>query len=428
MAAWMSWTESWRGFAELASFTGQGRAPMADSKNILLGISGGIAAYKCCELIRRLRDQGHAVQVVLTENAQHFVSATTLQALSGQPVRSSLWDAAAEAAMGHIELARWADVMLIAPASANTMAKLAHGFACDLLSTLVLASAAPLLLAPAMNQQMWAHPATQANLQTLQARGVRCIGPNSGAQACGDVGAGRMAEVPELLAELLAVLQGSHPRTQFLAGKRIWINAGPTREPLDPVRFISNLSSGKMGFALAQAAAAAGAEVTLVAGPCALPTPLGVHRIDVETAEEMAAACQDALTQADWFIGAAAVADYRCKQQAPEKIKKQAAQMTIELVRNPDIIAELAAKKRGNTPIMIGFAAETEQLLAHAKDKRARKGLNFILANPVGRNLGMETADNELWLLGEGVELHFPRADKQALAHAVLKKLSELAV
>jgi phosphopantothenoylcysteine decarboxylase / phosphopantothenate---cysteine ligase len=401
---------------------------MADSKNILLGISGGIAAYKCCELIRRLRDQGHAVQVVLTENAQHFVSATTLQALSGQPVRSSLWDAAAEAAMGHIELARWADVMLIAPASANTMAKLAHGFASDLLSTLVLASAAPLLLAPAMNQQMWAHPATQANLQTLQARGVRCIGPNSGAQACGDVGAGRMAEVPELLAELLAVLQSSHPRTQFLAGKRIWINAGPTREPLDPVRFISNLSSGKMGFALAQAAAAAGAEVTLVAGPCALPTPLGVHRIDVETAEEMAAACQDALTQADWFIGAAAVADYRCKQQAPEKIKKQAAQMTIELVRNPDIIAELAAKKRGNTPIMIGFAAETEQLLAHAKDKRARKGLNFILANPVGRNLGMETADNELWLLGEGVELHFPRADKQALAHAVLKKLSELAV
>jgi phosphopantothenoylcysteine decarboxylase / phosphopantothenate---cysteine ligase len=401
-------------------------------KRILLGISGGIAAYKSCDLVRRLREKGAEVQIVMTDNAAHFVTATSLQALSGKAVRQSLWDASAEAAMSHIELARWADVLLIAPASADLLAKLAHGLAGDLLTTLCLASSAPLMIAPAMNQQMCAHAATQANLALLTLRGARQIGPSSGSQACGDVGLGRMAEVAEIVQAVEAALS---PATKaidgILAGKNIWITAGPTREALDPVRFISNLSSGKMGFALAQAAHMMGANVTLVSGPVALSTPVGVTRIDVESAIEMQAAVQPALRLADWFIGAAAVADYRAKVVAPQKIKKTLATLEITLVKNPDIIGELALKRAEipRTPehslLLIGFAAETQDVLAQAEQKRVRKQLDFILANQVGPGLGMETPDNELWLLGPALQIHFPRADKASLARAVLAQLLE---
>jgi len=404
-------------------------------KRILLGVSGGIAAYKACDLVRRLREKGAQVQVVMTENAAHFVTATSLQALSGQAVRQSLWDASAEAAMSHIELARWADLLLIAPASADLIAKLAHGFASDLLTTLCLASAAPLWIAPAMNQQMWAHPATQANLALLAVRGVQQIGPDSGSQACGDVGPGRMADVMDIVSTLENALSSEPPmHAGLLAGKNIWITAGPTREALDPVRFISNLSSGKMGFALAQAAQMMGAKVTLVCGPVALSTPIGVTRIDVDSALEMQAAVQPALSQADWFIGAAAVADYRAQAIAPQKIKKTQNTLEITLVKNPDIIGELAVKRaenprnHGNPMLLVGFAAETQDVLTQAMQKRVRKQLDFVLANQVGPGLGMETPDNELWLLGPALQVHFPRADKASLARAVLVKLQELSL
>jgi phosphopantothenoylcysteine decarboxylase / phosphopantothenate---cysteine ligase len=404
---------------------------MLVGKRILLGISGGIAAYKCCDLVRRLRENGAEVQVVMTENAAHFVTATSLQALSGKPVRQSLWDESAEAAMSHIELARWAEVLLIAPASADLLAKLAHGLAGDLLTTLCLASSAKLVIAPAMNQQMWAHPATQANLALLTARGALQIGPNSGDQACGDVGFGRMAEVPEIVSALQKTLK---PEFLPMAGKNIWITAGPTREALDPVRFISNLSSGKMGFALARAAQELGANVTLVAGPVALDSPKGVHRIDVDSALEMQSAMQPALIEADWIIAAAAVADYRASAIAPQKIKKTETNLSFTLVKSPDIIGELAQKRAefprstDNPLLLVGFAAETQDVLAQAEQKRVRKQLDFILANQVGAGLGMETPDNELWLLGpDQLQVHFPRADKLSLARAVLLKLVEVA-
>ncbi len=404
---------------------------MLVGKRILLGISGGIAAYKCCDLVRRLRENGAEVQVVMTENAAHFVTATSLQALSGRPVRQSLWDESAEAAMSHIELARWAEVLLIAPASADLLAKLAHGLAGDLLTTLCLASSAKLVIAPAMNQQMWAHSATQGNLALLNTRGALQIGPNSGDQACGDVGFGRMAEVLEIVN---AVQNAFTIKPRPLAGKNIWITAGPTREALDPVRFISNLSSGKMGFALASAAEELGANVTLVAGPVSLETPKGVRRIDVDSAIEMQSAMQPALIAADWIIAAAAVADYRASAIAPQKIKKTETNLSFTLVKNPDIIGELAQKRAefprstDNPLLLVGFAAETQDVLAQAEQKRVRKQLDFILANQVGAGLGMETPDNELWLLGPGqLQVHFPRDDKLKLARAVLLKLVEVA-
>jgi len=404
-------------------------------KRILLGVSGGIAAYKACELVRRLREKGAQVQVVMTENAGHFVTATSLQALSGTAVRQSLWDESAEAAMSHIELARWADLLLIAPASADLIAKLAHGLAGDLLTTLCLASAAPLWIAPAMNQQMWAHAATQANLALLAARGVQQIGPDSGSQACGDIGPGRMTDVPDIVAALDAAFSAKLPlHSGLLAGKNIWITAGPTREALDPVRFISNLSSGQMGFALAQAAHMMGAKVTLVCGPVALSTPAGVLRIDVNTALEMQLAVQPALSQADWFIGAAAVADYRAQAIAPAKIKKTKNTLQLTLVKTPDIIGELAIKRAQNPRtdkrplLLVGFAAETQDVLAQAEQKRVGKQLDFVLANQVGQGLGMETPDNELWLLAPGLQVHFPRASKASLARPVLMKLLELSL
>ncbi len=384
-------------------------------KHILLGLSGGIAAYKACDLVRRLRDAGAEVRVVMTEGATHFVTPLTLQALSGHPVRTSLWDEAAEAAMGHIELARWADAILIAPASADVLARLAAGMADDLLTTLCLATEVPLLLAPAMNRVMWANPATQANVRTLTARGATLFGPAAGAQACGETGEGRMLEPVELVARLVEHLA---PPRHGLAGKRVVITAGPTREALDPVRFISNRSSGRMGYALAEAAREAGAEVVLISGPTALPTPKGVARIDVETALQMHDAVM-AQMPCNIFIGTAAVADYRPIEAAPEKIKKGAEQLTITLVKNPDIVSEVAALPEH--PFVVGFAAETEHVLEHARDKLVRKKLDLIAANRVGEGLAFDQPDNALTVLWDGGLAELPQTDKRQLARQLIE-------
>jgi phosphopantothenoylcysteine decarboxylase/phosphopantothenate--cysteine ligase len=391
----------------------------AAPRRVLLGVAGGIAAYKACELVRRLRERDIEVRVVLTAGAARFVTATTFQALSGQPVRESLWDAGAEAAMGHIELARWADLILVAPASANLLARLAHGMADDLLTTLCLASDRPLWLAPAMNRLMWAHPATQANRDTLLARGARLLGPGSGAQACGEIGEGRMLEPAAIVAELLAQTAGS-----VLAGCRVLISAGPTHEDLDPVRYIGNRSSGRMGFALAEAAALAGAAVTVVAGPVALDTPAGVtRRIDVRSARQMHEAMLEQARQADIVIATAAVADYRPAQVFANKLKKQGGPLTLELVENPDILRELAALRP--RPFLVGFAAETDNLEAHARAKLAAKGVDLIAANAVGAGVGIETADNALSVFWAGGARALPRADKRVLARQLIALIAE---
>jgi phosphopantothenoylcysteine decarboxylase/phosphopantothenate--cysteine ligase len=389
-------------------------------RRILLGVSGGIAAYKSCELVRRLRDLDAEVRVVMTEGATHFVSATTFQALSGQPVRTSLWDAEAEAAMGHIELARWAERILIAPASADIIARLAHGFANDLLTTVCLASAAPLYVAPAMNQQMWAHPAVQANVDTLRQRGVHLLGPASGDQACGDIGSGRMLEPMELREAIVASF--GHP---VLRGRKVVVSAGPTYEDIDPVRFIGNRSSGRMGFAVAEAAVQAGAEVTLVAGPVSLATPPGVvRRVDVRSATQMRDAVVVATAGADIYIGAAAVGDYRPAEVADHKIKKRdGAALELNLAENPDILGTLAAQTV--RPFLVGFAAETHDVERYARDKLARKGLDMIAANQVGDGLGFEAADNALTLYGPEGAIELPRASKTELARQLVAKIAE---
>lgn len=389
-------------------------------RRILLGVSGGIAAYKSCELVRRLRDLGAEVRVVMTEGATHFVSATTFQALSGQPVRMSLWDAQAEAAMGHIELARWAERILIAPASADLMARLAHGLANDLLTTVCLASAAPLYVAPAMNQQMWAHPAVQANVDTLRQRGVHLLGPASGDQACGDIGSGRMLEPMELREAIVASFG-----MPVLRGLKVVVSAGPTYEDIDPVRFIGNRSSGRMGFAIAEAAAQAGAEVTLVAGPVSLATPSGVaRRVDVRSATQMRDAVVAATADANIYVGAAAVGDYRPTEVADHKIKKRdGADLTLSLAENPDILGTLAAQTV--RPFLVGFAAETHDVERYARDKLARKGLDMIAANQVGGGLGFEAADNALTLYGPDGAIELPRASKTELARQLVAKVAE---
>ncbi len=389
-------------------------------RRILLGVSGGIAAYKACELVRRLRDAGAEVRVVMTAGAEHFVGTATFQALSGQSVRTSLWDASAEAAMGHIELARWAERILIAPASADAIARLAHGHADDLLTTLCLASDAPLYLAPAMNRQMWAHPAVQANMATLRQRGVHVLGPADGAQACGDVGAGRMVE-PEAMRDALAASFGAG----VLGGVAVVVSAGPTFEDIDPVRFIGNRSSGKMGFAVAQAAVEAGAEVTLVAGPVSLPTPAGVgHRVNVRSAAQMQQAVQAACRAAQIYVGAAAVGDYRPVQCAGRKLKKQAgADLVLELAENPDILASLAALSA--PPFLVGFAAETHEVERYAQDKLARKGLDMIAANRVGDGLGFDCADNALEVFWKDGHQPLPRASKIELARQLVACIAE---
>jgi phosphopantothenoylcysteine decarboxylase/phosphopantothenate--cysteine ligase len=390
-------------------------------RRILLGVSGGIAAYKSCELVRRLRDLDADVRVVMTAGATHFVSPTTFQALSGQPVRVSLWDEQAEAAMGHIELARWAERILIAPASADLIGRLAHGLADDLLTTLCLASAAPVYVAPAMNQQMWAHAAVQANIDTLRRRGVHLLGPAVGDQACGDIGSGRMLAPHELRDALVASFGN-----QAMAGLRVLVSAGPTYEDIDPVRFIGNRSSGRMGFAVAQAAAEAGAKVTLVAGPVSLATPAGIaQRIDVRSALQMHAAVLDAAAQADIYVGAAAVGDYRPLEVAAHKLKKRdGAGLSLQLGENPDILASLSAQ--ATHPFLVGFAAETHDVAAYAQEKLKRKGLDMIAANRVGDGLGFEAADNALTLYWADGSAELPQASKTELARQLIDRVSEL--
>ncbi|HSE12461.1 MAG TPA: bifunctional phosphopantothenoylcysteine decarboxylase/phosphopantothenate--cysteine ligase CoaBC [Rudaea sp.] len=385
---------------------------------VVLGVSGGIAAYKAAELTRRLRDAGAEVRIVLTQNAARFVTPLTFQALSGQPVRTSLWDEAAEAAMGHIELARWAQRILIVPASADLIARLAHGFADDLLTTLCLASAAPLAIAPAMNQQMWAHPATQANIATLGARGVDVLGPASGSQACGEFGAGRLLEADAIVAEI-AALHGP----KLLSGLNVLVSAGPTHEDIDPVRFIGNRSSGRMGFAVARAAVEQGARVRLIAGPVHLPTPAGVQRSDVRSARDMRAAVMQHIPQSDIFVSAAAVGDYRPGETAAHKIKKQGASLTLTLNENPDILAEIGALKK--RPLLVGFAAETDNLEKYARAKLARKNLDLIAANRVDNGAGFDCADNELLLFWPGGSEHLGREDKQAIARRLIARIAE---
>lgn len=393
--------------------------PQLANRQVLLGITGGIAAYKSAELVRRLRDAGATVRVVMTPAACEFITPLTLQALSGHAVHLELLDTAAEAAMGHIELARWAELILIAPASADFMARLAAGIADDLLSTLCLATKAPVLLAPAMNQAMWSNPATRSNCATLTARGVRMAGPATGSQACGDTGPGRMLEVPELLAAAAATFA-----TGVLDGVRVMLTAGPTREAIDPVRYISNSSSGKMGFALAEAAAAAGAEVTLVAGPVQLATPAGVRRIDVVSAVEMHAAVMEHVEACDLFIACAAVADYRPGEVAPQKIKKRHADLDLHLVRNADIVADVAAREP--RPFTVGFAAETTDLLQHARSKLERKGLDLVIANDVSRtDIGFDSDYNEVHVLSAEGESSLARGTKSAIARVLVQEIGE---
>ena len=387
-------------------------------KRILLGVTGGIAAYKSADLVRRLQDHGATVRVVMTAGAQEFVRPLTFQALSGNPVHTDLLDPAAEAAMGHIELAKWADLILIAPASASAMARLAAGMADDLLSTLCLASEAPVVLAPAMNQAMWRHPATQANSQTLAARGVTLLGPDAGSQACGDVGPGRMLEPLDIVARLLETVAPE----QVLRGKKVTITAGPTREALDPVRYLSNHSSGKMGFAIAAAAARAGAEVTLIAGPVRLETPPGVTRIDVVSTEDMHRAANTAADDCDIFIAAAAVVDFRPAKVAAQKIKKEDGNNSdvLQLKKNPDIVADIAGRS-DKRPFVVGFAAETEKVLEHARGKLQRKHLDMIIANDVSDPKGGFNSDrNQVIVIDDKDEKTLPAALKTQLASQLI--------
>ncbi len=389
-------------------------------KRILLGVTGGIAAYKGADLVRRLRERGAEVQVVMTPSAQRFVTPLTFQALSGRPVRTDLWDSAAEAAMGHIELVRWAELVLVAPASADFLARLAAGRADDLLATVCLATEAPIAAAPAMNRVMWDHPATRANVAVLQGRGVRLLGPGEGDQACGEVGPGRLLE-PEAIADLVqALLPPSGP----LARRRVLITAGPTREPIDPVRFVSNRSSGRMGFAVAEAARAAGAEVIVVSGPVSLPTPSGVRRIDVESAADMLGAVLKEVATADIFISTAAVADYRPTQPPAHKIKKSTETLAVEMERTVDIVATVAA--RPARPFIVGLAAETEAVEQNARAKLLKKNLDMIAANEVGHDKAFDCADNELLVLWRGGRRELERAPKTALARQLVALIAEV--
>jgi phosphopantothenoylcysteine decarboxylase/phosphopantothenate--cysteine ligase len=388
-------------------------------KRILLGVTGGIAAYKSPDLVRRLRERGAEVQVVMTASAREFVTATTFQAVSGRPVRTDLWDAAAEAAMGHIELARWAEVVLIAPATADFLARLAAGQADDLLATLCLATEAPVAVAPAMNHIMWANAATQANVGTLQQRGIHIFGPGSGDQACGEVGEGRMLEPLELVDRIAGLPNGTGP----LLGRRVLISAGPTRERIDPVRFISNRSSGKMGFAVAQAAREAGAEVVLVSGPVSLPTPPGVRRIDVESAADMLAAVLKEVEGTDIFISTAAVADYRPARPADQKIKKTSDTLDLCMERTSDVLATVAA--RPDRPFVVGFAAETESVEQNARLKLLKKNLDMIAANEVGHDKAFDCADNQLIVLWRNKRHELGKASKLALARQLVALIAE---
>jgi len=388
-------------------------------KRILLGVTGGIAAYKSPDLVRRLREQGAEVQVVLTAGAREFVTAMTFQAVSGREVRSDLWDPEAEKAMSHIELARWADFVIIAPATADFIARLATGQAGDLLTTLCLATDRPIALAPAMNRVMWANAATQANVATLKARNIYIWGPGEGDQACGEVGTGRMLEPTQLAAHVAQIIAPSGP----LAGKRVLLTAGPTRERIDPVRFISNRSSGKMGFAVAAAARDAGADVTIICGPVSIATPPGVRRVEVERAADMLDAVMKNIEGTDIFIATAAVADYRPTSPVECKIKKTCESMDLKMERTVDILATVAA--RAARPFVVGFAAETDSVEQYARQKLLKKNLDMIAANEVGHDKVFEKDDNALLVLWRDGRRELPRAPKVTLARDLVALIAE---
>ena len=395
--------------------------PAMQGKRVLLGVTGGIAAYKSPDLVRRLREQGAEVQVVLTAGAREFVTPMTFQAVSGREVRSDLWDPEAEKAMSHIELARWADFVIIAPATADFIARLATGQADDLLTTLCLASDRPIALAPAMNRLMWANAATQANIATLKSRGIHVWGPGEGDQACGEVGAGRMLEPAQLAGHVASTLAPSGP----LAGKRVLLTAGPTRERIDPVRFISNRSSGKMGFAVAAAARELGAEVTIVSGPVNLAAPPGVRRIDVESAADMLNEVMKNIDGVDIFIATAAVADYRPAAPVECKIKKTSESMDLRMERTVDILATVAARAGAARPFVVGFAAETDSVEQYARQKLLKKNLDMIAANEVGHDKVFEKDDNALLVLWRDGSRALPHAPKVALARDLVALIAE---
>jgi len=417
---------SFRRNASRTNATGE-NSPCADNarlmqgKRVLLGVTGGIAAYKSPDLVRRLREQGAEVQVVLTAGAREFVTPMTFQAVSGREVRSDLWDPEAEKAMSHIELARWADFVIIAPATADFVARLATGQADDLLTTLCLATDAPIALAPAMNRVMWANAATQANVATLKSRGVHVWGPGEGDQACGEVGAGRMLEPTQLATFVASTLAPSGP----LVGKRVLLTAGPTRERIDPVRFISNRSSGKMGFAVASAARELGADVTIVSGPVTLATPPGVKRIDVESAADMLDAVMKNVDGVDIFIATAAVADYRPACAVDCKIKKTQESLDLKMERTVDILATVAARSGAARPFVVGFAAETDSVEQYARQKLLKKNLDMIAANEVGHDKVFEKDDNALLVLWRDGRRELPHAPKVTLARDLVALIAE---
>jgi phosphopantothenoylcysteine decarboxylase/phosphopantothenate--cysteine ligase len=398
-----------------------------EDRRILIAVSGGIAAYKVPELVRALRNAGHAVRCVVTPAAEQFVSRLALQTLSGAEVRSELFDPSEEGRIDHIALADWADAVVVAPATAHVLARMAHGLADDLVTTLLLATRAPLLVAPAMNVNMWDHPATRENVTTLRARGVSFVGPESGSLACGWEGQGRMAEPASIAAALETLLQ-----PQTLAGETVLVSAGGTREPLDAVRALTNRSSGKMGFEIAAEAARRGADVVLVAGPCALATPAGVRRVDVETALDMHRAVFEALPGAGVVVMAAAVADFRPEQRASRKIKKEdlpeGAGLTLELVRNPDILAQVCAERAAGGPVVVGFAAESHDVVDAARRKLARKGCDLIVANDVSREgSGFDSDSNAVWFVWPGGDVEeLPLQSKRAVAGRLLDRVEKL--
>ncbi len=388
------------------------------AKHIVLGVTGGIAAYKSPELVRRLMEAGAEVRVVMTENGKRFVGPLTFQAVSGHPVHHEWLDAGSESGMGHIDLARWADLVLIAPATANVIARIAHGLADDLLSTVCITTDAPLAIAPAMNQQMWASTAVQANVRILGDRGVSVLGPGAGDQACGETGPGRMLEPDDLLRGVRGLFGAG-----VLAGQKVVITAGPTWEAIDPVRGITNHSSGKMGYAIAQAAVRAGARVTLVSGPTGLATPRGVEKVAVLSAQEMHDGALAACADASVFIGVAAVADYRPEHVETQKIKKSRDRMHIDLVRNPDILADVAALP--DRPFTVGFAAETEKVEQHAREKLLKKGVDLIAANDVSGDTGFGGDDNHILLVDRSGARDLGRASKTELARRLIELIGE---
>jgi phosphopantothenoylcysteine decarboxylase/phosphopantothenate--cysteine ligase len=397
------------------------KAAKDNGPRIILGVTGGIATYKSPDLVRRLQERGAQVQVVMSRGARAFVSPITFQAVSGGRVRDDLWDEASEAAMGHIELARWADLVLVAPATAHCLGSLAAGLASDLLTTLCLATEAQIMLAPAMNQTMWSNPAVQENRELLERRGVRFLGPAEGDQACGEVGPGRMMEPVDIVRSVFE--KPARFSSQSLKGLTVIVTAGPTREPIDPVRYITNRSSGKMGFALAAAAEEAGAKVILVSGPVSMATPQGVERIDVETAEEMYASVHERVSEADLFIACAAVSDYKPETEADEKLKRTQKTLNLELIRSPDTLASVAELKDG--PFTVGFAAETQNVAENARSKLTRKGLDMIAANQVGRDCGFDQETNSLMVFWDNDEVDLERASKPVLAGRLIHLIAE---